>query len=106
MGSPVEIVYEPVKVGFSRGGVFLEVHSDPYGRILDMEEHTRNRLQKLGLLDYISIEEMKVALQERNGVPVRIGTMEKGGDTSVDWDTAGLRRPIDSSAQMEKEVTR
>lgn len=106
MGSPVEIVYEPVKVGFSRGGVFLEVHSDPYGRILDMEEHTRNRLQKLGLWDYISIEEMKVALQERNGVPVRIGTMEKGGDTSVDWEAAGLRRPIDSSAQMEKEVTR
>jgi hypothetical protein len=32
----------------------------------------------MGLSVYISMEEAKAALQERNGVPVRVGAVSKG----------------------------
>ncbi len=82
--TPVEIIYEPVKFGVKNGEIFLEVHPDLYGKIGDMEEYTRKRMQELGLFDYISMDDVKEALQQENGVPVRVGCIEKGGDKAKD----------------------
>ena len=73
LGTPVEIIYEPVKIGFRNGEIFLEVHPDPYKKFVDLETHTRSRLQELGLWGYISKEGLQVALKTRNGVPAKIG---------------------------------
>ena len=106
IGTPVEIIYEPVKIGVKRKEIFLEVHPDLYGRVMDMKEYTRNRLQELGLRDYISIEEVKVALQKHDGVPVRVGTMKKGGDRAMAQEAVDPLRWMDSFDQLDKEVTR
>ncbi|UCF81946.1 MAG: L,D-transpeptidase family protein [Desulfobacteraceae bacterium] len=73
LGTPVEIIYEPVKIGFRNGEIFLEVHPDPYKKFVDLEAHTRSRLQELGLWGYISKEGLQVTLKTRNGVPTKIG---------------------------------
>jgi len=83
VNTPVEIIYEPVKVGFKDMEIFIEVHPDWYGKISDMEEYTINRLKELDLIDYIEMEKVKAALERQNGVPIRIGTLQKGGDRSV-----------------------
>jgi L,D-transpeptidase ErfK/SrfK len=80
IGTPVEIIYEPVKIGVNGGRVFLEVHPDVYGRIADMETHTRERLHRLGLWQYVSVEKMKAALEEQKGVAVQVGTIHQRAD--------------------------
>lgn len=83
VGEPFEIVYEPVKIGIQAGNMFIEVHPDIYGRIPDMEAHTKRQLQEMGLWGSISVRAVKDALQKQNGVPVHIGCLKKGGDASI-----------------------
>lgn len=105
LGTFVEIIYEPVKIGFRLGEIFLEVHPDPYGKIADMETYTRAKFQKLGLWDDISKENLKKALIKCNGVPIRIGTKKKGGDRFSLQGGAGSSRPeTHSFIQTNKEV--
>jgi len=102
--TPVEIIYEPVKLGVKNGEIFLEVHPDLYGKIADMEEYTQNRIQELGLYDFISKDKVKEALQQENGVPVHVGTIEKGGVKA--GDAVSIISRNNSFNQPEKEVTR
>lgn len=73
--TPVEILYEPVKVGFKKGDIYLEVHPDPYKKIKNLQEHTRKLLQKMGLLESISPSDMDAALSHADGVPVKAGSL-------------------------------
>lgn len=80
VGTKVHIVYEPVKVGVSDGDIFIEVHPDAEGITSDLEKYAIENLQKLGDGCYVSDEMLEKALQEKNGVPVRIGSIQGGGD--------------------------
>jgi L,D-transpeptidase ErfK/SrfK len=80
VGTRVRIVYEPVKVGVLDGGIYLEVHPDTDGKKTDMEKYTIERLQELGDGCYVSRDMIIKALGEKNGVPIRIGTIQGGGD--------------------------
>ena len=83
VGTPFEIIYEPVKIGVQDGNIYMEVHPDIYGRIPDMAAHITRRLKEMCLWSSISHEAVKNALQKQNGVPVRVGCLEKGGDVST-----------------------
>jgi len=80
VGTRVKIIYEPVKVGGIDGDVFIEVHPDAEGMTSDLEKFATEHLQELGVGCYVSDEILKTALQEKNGVPIRIGSIERGGD--------------------------
>jgi L,D-transpeptidase ErfK/SrfK len=80
IGTYVEIIYEPVKIGFGNGQVYLEVHPDVYGRVEDMERYAFERLRTKGVFDSISIEQTKAALRRQSGIPVCIGTLENKED--------------------------
>jgi L,D-transpeptidase ErfK/SrfK len=80
VGTPVEIVYQPVKVGFNHGEIYIEVHPDVYGLAPDLMNNAKNALKKFGLWDYISYVGLKDALEQKKGIPVRIGKLTKGGD--------------------------
>ena len=101
IGTPVEIIYEPVKVGVKCERVFLEAHPDVYGEVADMKEYTRERLQFLGLWRYVSIEQMEAALQEQKGVPVCVGTIQKGGDRTITHQERETLRQVDHSINQE-----
>ncbi len=76
----VEIVYEPVKFGYRGGVIFVEVHEDPYGFIEDMEQHARSVAKSRGIEEYVDWEKVDEAIEWKNGVPVPVGTLPKGGD--------------------------
>jgi len=83
VNTPVEIVYEPVKIGFHDQNIFMEVHPDIYNRILDMQAHTLSRLHELDILRSVSLLLVKDALEKKSGLPIRVGFLKKGGDDTL-----------------------
>jgi L,D-transpeptidase ErfK/SrfK len=83
VNTPVEIVYEPVKIGVLDKKIFIEVHPDIYSRIPDMQAQTLRRLHELDILSSVSVSLVKYALEKQNGLPVRVGFLKKGGDDTL-----------------------
>jgi L,D-transpeptidase ErfK/SrfK len=79
-GTTVEILYEPVKFGFRGNVIFVEVHEDPYGFIEDMERQARLAAKKQGIEEHVNWEKIDEAVEAKNGVPVPVGALPKGGD--------------------------
>jgi L,D-transpeptidase ErfK/SrfK len=82
VNTPVEIVYEPVKMGIRNNNIFIEVHPDIYRRIPNMRTQTIHRLHELGWLRSVSVSKVNDALDKQSGVPVRVGFLKKGGDVA------------------------
>jgi len=78
-GAAVEIVYEPVKVGFLDGKIFVEVHEDVYGMVPDGEEAALQRLQDVVDLGLVSMESLREALAACSGLPVVVGSVDEDG---------------------------
>lgn len=72
IGTKVEMVYEPVKIGFKRGRIFIEVHQDIYGKINDLFSYAKDKIKRLNLMDKVDINKVKRAIDIRNGIPVDI----------------------------------
>lgn len=71
-GTPVTIIYEPVKIGLSSGRVFAEVHRDVYNRIPDFVAYGHARLTEAGLLGRVDPDRYRRALERRDGMPVDV----------------------------------
>jgi L,D-transpeptidase ErfK/SrfK len=85
VGTPVKIIYEPVKIGLRGRVVFMEVHPDIYRRVRNMEELALKALQDRGLLAHVFPENLTKALLLRDGTPHSIGWL-KGGDRASAWN--------------------
>lgn len=72
-GTPVRIVYQPVKVGRRHGAVYVEAHR---GYMEESEsglwERAEERLAEEGLLGETDSALLHRALRERTGVPLRV----------------------------------
>jgi L,D-transpeptidase ErfK/SrfK len=104
----VEIIYEPVKVGFQKGRIFVEVHPDIYGRIQGMEEHAIRRLQESVSLKCVSIELLRGALADCRGVPVPVGSLfDSGGRGTplvyIDGRARSVQPSINGNQQTGEE---
>jgi L,D-transpeptidase ErfK/SrfK len=72
MGTPVEIIYEPVKFGFLNGRIFAEVHEDIYRKIPDLLRYAIKRAADRGLSGEINWTRFLQVVEERTGAPVDI----------------------------------
>ncbi|MBI5583278.1 MAG: L,D-transpeptidase family protein [Deltaproteobacteria bacterium] len=70
--TPVEMIYEPVKIGFKQGRIFAEVHPDIYSRIPDLTAYGHGKVQKHKWADRIDLDLFTQVLQEAKGIPVDI----------------------------------
>ena len=75
IGTNVEIMYEPVKFGLRNREIFIEVHPDLYEKIEDPQDYTSILMIKLGIRNFVSMEEIRKALERQDGVPVSVGIM-------------------------------
>jgi len=82
VGTPVLILYEPVKYGFREGRIYVEVHPDIYRRIPDLVAYGLDRAISLGLMERIDLLLLLKALKEKKGVPLDV-TKEKVRTGSV-----------------------
>jgi L,D-transpeptidase ErfK/SrfK len=70
--TPVELIYQPVKVGFKQGRIYMEVHPDIYRKIPDLTQHGLNKIKSLGLFEKVNQDFMLKALEEKSGIPIDI----------------------------------
>jgi L,D-transpeptidase ErfK/SrfK len=72
VGTPVEIIYEPVKIGFKEGHIFVEVHPDLYNVVTDYFIDTARKLFIYQLWEEIDVDLLGKAVEEHKGIPVDI----------------------------------
>ena len=72
VGTTVELIYEPVKIGFLKGRIFIEVHQDIYFKIPDMLKYAIKRLNDRNLVRQINWPKFLQAVEEQSGAPVDI----------------------------------
>ena len=75
IGTRVEIIYEPVKLGFKNRQIYMEVHPDSYRKIKNMAAHIHTLLHSHDVETYVSMEKLKTVLFKKDGVPTLIGTL-------------------------------
>jgi L,D-transpeptidase ErfK/SrfK len=71
-GATVEYIYEPAKVGFRNGRIYLSVHEDVYFKIRSMLLHVLNLIEQKGLSDQVDMRRVMQAVEEQNGMPLDI----------------------------------
>jgi L,D-transpeptidase ErfK/SrfK len=71
-GTPVEIIYQPIKVGMMGGEVYIEVHPDIYGKIGNSFQAAIDLLKQQDLLSRVDLGLINRALEDQNGLPVKI----------------------------------
>ncbi len=72
VGTKVEYIYEPAKIGFRQGRIFLSVHEDVYYKIRSMILHVLNMLENRGLVDQVDMRRVMQVVEEQNGMPVDV----------------------------------
>jgi L,D-transpeptidase ErfK/SrfK len=78
VGTVVEYIYEPAKIGFLQGRIFLEVHEDVYFKIPSMLLHVLKMLENRGLLEMVDMNRVLRTVEEKTGVPVEISKRGEG----------------------------
>ncbi len=72
MGTKVEYIYEPAKIGFRNGRIYLSVHEDVYMKIPSMFLHVMKLLENKGLMDQVDMRRVVQAVEERTGAPLDV----------------------------------
>jgi L,D-transpeptidase ErfK/SrfK len=76
-GTPVQIVYEPVKIGFLNGSIYVEVHKDIYEKISDFNQYGYQKLADLGLMEAVEPALFEAELERKSGIPVEVGIINQ-----------------------------
>lgn len=73
IGTPVTLVYEPIKVAELSGRVYIEVHPDIYHVRGDLAVYGRHLLSGKGIWEKVDQKKFLAAVKRRNGLPTDIG---------------------------------
>jgi L,D-transpeptidase ErfK/SrfK len=72
MGTRLEIIYEPIKLGKLNDQVFVEVHPDVYQKISDFRQYAEQKLQASGWAAQVDQTRFSMAVQLQNGAPINV----------------------------------
>ncbi len=72
LGTPVEIIYEPTKIGFKDGRIYVEAHPDIYHKITDLLLYTAKKLFDYRIWEEVDLDLLVQALEEQKGIPIDI----------------------------------
>lgn len=103
----VEIIYEPIKFGLKGGQIFVEVHPDVYGNILDFNIFALQRLTEYRHAGYVDREQYDEAIRIKNGIPMNITLPHQGvpqeirGGPMVTAKTDPMNEVFEKPAQIE-----
>ncbi|MFO8085768.1 MAG: L,D-transpeptidase family protein [Desulfobacterales bacterium] len=75
VGTPVQIIYEPVKIGIRNGKIYMEVHRDIYNRIADFYQYSFRKLSDSGLINDVDTGRFEAELKRKSGMPVEVGSI-------------------------------
>jgi L,D-transpeptidase ErfK/SrfK len=72
VGTPVEIISEPIKIGFKEGHIFVEVYPDLYGQTTDLFLDAAKKLFASRLWEEVDLDLLARAIEEHKGIPIDI----------------------------------
>jgi len=72
VGTPGELLYQPVKVGEEDGEIYVEVHPDLYNKIPNLERHALAEVRRAGVADRVDLDLVRDAVKEKSGVPRKV----------------------------------
>lgn len=72
VGTKLEIIYEPIKLGQRNGHIFMEAHPDIYRRIPDYCRFAWEKLRQFPLADNVDLKRFQLALLLQNGMATDI----------------------------------
>lgn len=72
VGTPVEIIYQPIKLGLRDGHLYLEVHPDERGAIADPLAEVLRQKAALGNGMRVDLDAVRLALHNKSGMPVPV----------------------------------
>ena len=72
LGTPGELLYQPVKFGEDGGQIYVEVHRDIYHRIRDLEAYALAQAKRAGVAQQIDRARLRAAVREHTGIPVNV----------------------------------
>ena len=71
-GTPVRIIYEPVKFGLHEDQVFMEVHRDIYNKVGAFVAYGYRRLREENMVHRVDLDKFRRALVRKDGMPTDI----------------------------------
>lgn len=77
-GTPVELVYETVKIGRRDGTIYAEAHPDVYRRLPGPDAQlafAAGRVWELGLVGYVDPEALRRVVEAERGAPEPVGRL-------------------------------
>lgn len=76
-GTPVRIIYEPVKIGLLGGRIYAEVHRDIYEKFDDFIEHGLRRLREEGVEGMVDMDKFLLLLERKDGMPADVSLSDR-----------------------------
>ena len=78
LGTKLEIIYEPVKIGQRDGCIYIEAHPDIYLRLPDYQRYAMEKLTQMQLTDKVDLKRFQLAIFLQNGIPADISRSPLG----------------------------
>ena len=82
VGTSIEIIYEPIKIGKKNGDIYAEIHPDVYKKMPDFQQYAKNKLAAFPDAAKVDVEKYMMAVSLQNGAPINI-TRLPSGDESI-----------------------
>lgn len=81
VGTKLEIIYEPIKIGQKDGQIYVEAHPDVYRRIPDYIQYSLDKLSQYPMQKQVDRRRFLMAVHLQNGTPINV-TQFASDDTS------------------------
>ena len=72
VGTPGSIVYQPIKFGWRGDALYVEVHSDLYGKYPGLWSLARDMVQAKDLEDVVDWKKLETAVMAQTGIPTYV----------------------------------
>lgn len=93
VGTPGEIVYQPIKFGWRGDALYVEVHDDLYGKYPGLWSHATKLVQQKNLEDQVDMAKLEKAVVEKTGIPTYVMPGPAPETAAIDSTGASVSTP-------------
>jgi L,D-transpeptidase ErfK/SrfK len=72
IGTRLEMIYEPIKLGILNNQIYVEVHPDVYQKMPDFQQYAEKKLQESGWAELVDRTRYSMAVHMQNGAPINV----------------------------------
>lgn len=93
VGTPGEIVYQPIKFGWRGDALYVEVHDDLYGKYPGLWNLATTLIKQKDLEDQVDMNKLEKAVVEKTGIPTYVMPGPSPETAAIDSSSASVTTP-------------